>query len=332
MKVWIDACTGKQVRYACAIANRLRQQGCKLILTTRKHPDTLVLADILGEKFTVVGRYDPTSLFTRLHESVKRTLSFCEMFRENPPDLVISHQSVEACRVAFGIGIPTISTADAPHAEAVNRLTLPLVNILVFSRAIPQRCYRNYGIKRVVQFDGVDEVAWIKNYKPELDEKEYERPLIVVRQMETRAIYAREKNDVTEKIAQKLTALGTVLVLSRYEKHPRGKLIVPKKYVDSAALVGKADLVVSFGGTMAREAALQGTPSIVVPTLLNPELFYTNNFLSKLGFPLYIVDLPEIMKRAKEYIGLKLNVKKLIDKLENPIDVLGRIIREGKYN
>ena len=331
MKVWIDACTGKQVRYACAIANRLRQRGYNLILTTRKHPDTSFLADILGEKFTVVGKYDPTSLFTRLHESVKRTLSFCELFRENTPDLVISHQSVEACRVAFGLGIPVISTADAPHAEAVNRLTLPLVNILITSRAIPQRCYRSYGIRRVVSFDGVDEVAWIKNYAPKLDEKEHEKPLIVVRQMETRAVYARKKNDVTEEIAQKLTTLGQVVFLSRYEKHPRRELIVPKKYVDSAALVGKADLVVSFGGTMAREAALQGTPSIVIPTLLKPELYYTNNYISKLGFPLFTVDPPEVLKFAKKYMGMKWEVKELIDKLENPTEVIVKIIEEGKY-
>ena len=83
MKVWIDACTGKHVRYACAIAGRLRKLGHQPILTTREHPDTLALADMLGEEFAVVGKYDPASLFTKLKESVQRELLFCQRFKED---------------------------------------------------------------------------------------------------------------------------------------------------------------------------------------------------------------------------------------------------------
>jgi predicted glycosyltransferase len=331
MKVWIDACTGKHVRYAWAIANRLRSLGHKLILTTRKHPDTMDLANMLGGEFTVVGEYDPASLFTKLQASVKRELSFCQMFKEDAPDLSISHQSVEACRVAFGLGMPIISTADAPHAEAANRLTLQLVSVLVISKAIPQSHYRSCGIKNIVQFDGVDEVAWIKGYKPKLNVEEYGKPLIVVRQTETKASYAYGKMDVTEEIARKLTSLGQVVFIPRYEKRSRRGLIVPQKFVDSVSLAGKADLVVSVGGTMAREAALQGTPSIVIP-IIEPKFYYTNNYLSKLGFPLFTVNLSDVMKYVKKYVGVKWDVKEKFDKLENPVDVIENIVKEGKYD
>jgi len=331
MKVWIDACTGKHVRYAWAIANRLRSLGHKLILTTRKHPDTTALADILSEEFTVVGEYDPASLFTKLQASVKRELSFCQMFKEDAPDLTISHQSVEACRVAFGLGMPIISTADAPHVEAVNKLTLQLVNFLIISKAIPQSHYRSYGVKNIVQFDGVDEVAWIKGYKPKLNVEEYGKPLIVVRQTETKASYAYGKMDVTEEVARKLTSLGQVVFIPRYDKHSRRGLIVPQKLVDSVSLAAKADLVLSVGGTIAREAALQGTPSIVIP-IIEPKFYYTNNYLSKLGFPLFIVNLSDAMKYAKKYIGMKWDVKEKFDKLENPVDMIESIVKEGKYD
>jgi len=331
MKVWIDACTGKHVRYAWAIANRLRSLGYKLILTTREHPDTVALAKMLGEEFTVVGEYEPTSIFTKLQASVKRELSFCKMFKEDGPDLSISHQSVEACRVAFGLGIPIISTADAPHAEAVNRLTLQLVNVLVISKAIPQSHYRSYGVKNIVQFDGVDEVAWIKDYKPKLNVEEYGKPLIVVRQTETKASYAYGEMDVTEEIARKLTSLGQVVFIPRYDKRSRRGLIVPQKFVDSVSLAARADLVVSVGGTIAREAALQGTPSIVIP-IIKPKFYYTNNYLSKLEFPLFIVNLSDAMKYAKKYVGMKWDVKEKFDKLENPVDVIENIVKEGKYD
>ena len=331
MKIWIDACTGKHVRYAWAIANRLRNSGYRLILTTREHPDTVALANMLGEEFTVVGEYDPASLFTKLQASVKRELSFCQMFKDDAPDLAISHQSIEACRVAFGLGIPKISTADAPHAEAVNKLTLQLVNVLIISKAIPQSHYRSYGVKKIVQFEGVDEVAWVKDHKPKLSAEEYRKPLILVRQTETKASYAYGKIDVTEEMARKLTSLGQVVFIPRYEKRSRGGFIVPQKIVDSVSLAAKADLVVSVGGTIAREAALQGTPSIVIP-IIKPKLYYTNNYVSKLGFPLFTVNLSNVMKYAKRYIGMKWDIKEKFDKLENPIDTIENVIKEGNYD
>jgi predicted glycosyltransferase len=286
---------------------------------------------MLGEEFKAVGKYNPESLFTKLQASVERELMFCRMFKEETPDLAISHQSVEACRVAFGLGIPIISTADAPHAEAANKLTLQLINILVISKAIPQNHYRSYGVKNIVQFDGVDEVAWIKDYKLRLNVEEYGKPLIVVRQTETKASYAYGKIDVTEEVARKLASLGRVVFIPRYDKRSRKGLIVPQKPVDSVSLAAKADLVVSVGGTIAREAALQGTPSIVIP-IIEPRLYYTNNYLSKLGFPLFIVGLPDVMKYAKKYIGVKWDVKEKFDKLENPVDVIESIVKEGKYD
>jgi predicted glycosyltransferase len=54
LRIWYDACTGKQVRYATAIAQRLRKSGHEFVFTTREHPDTIPLAQILGEKPIVV--------------------------------------------------------------------------------------------------------------------------------------------------------------------------------------------------------------------------------------------------------------------------------------
>ena len=81
MKIWYDAGTGKQVRYAVAIARRLRSLGHEVTLTTRKHPDTLPLAEFLEEEFIVAGRYNPRSLMTRLKESIRRQRFFCKIFR-----------------------------------------------------------------------------------------------------------------------------------------------------------------------------------------------------------------------------------------------------------
>jgi len=121
MRIWYDACTGKHIRYGAAIAKRFRRGGHEVIFTTRRHPDTLALARVLGEEPIAVGKYSPASLSSRLEESADRVIQFSKMFKNNPPDVAISHQSVELCRAAFGLGVPIILTADTPHAKAVNK-------------------------------------------------------------------------------------------------------------------------------------------------------------------------------------------------------------------
>ncbi len=325
MKVWYDACTGKHVRYGVAIAKRLRSLGHKVVLTTREHPDTVPLVRFLEEDFVVVGRYDPESLLTRLKESLKRQLQFSEMFEDAPPDHAVSHGSVDMCRVAFGLGIRTTTTADSPHAIAANRLGLPLVDNLVISKAFPKGLYEEYGVKEIVRFEGVDEVAWIKDYTP--TRISYDKPLIVVRQTETKAAYSTDEKDVTLEVAQRLTALGNVLFISRYQRSPRKGLDVPLGFVDTANLAAHADLVVGVGGTIVREAALQGTPSLVIPLFGQ---FHTNHYLAKKGFPLYTCSAEKAFTTARKYLGARKDVQGLLERLENPVDVITGLILGDK--
>jgi len=276
MKVWYDACTGKQVRYAIAIAQRIRKSGHEFVFTTREHPDTIPLARVLGEKPVVVGKYNPSTLTSRLEESAERIIEFAKLFKDSPPDVAIAHQSVELCRVAFGLGIPVVLTADTPYAYAVNRLTIPFAHTLVVSEVLPKSFTRTYCAKNVVPFKGVDEVAWIKDFKP-TKIAGLKKPLIVVRQIEAKAAYAQGKRDLAKIIAEKLGKIGNVHLIQRYNEEGEA-FGVKAGFVDSANLVANADLVVSYGGTIAREAALQGVPSIAISDMAKT---YVNRYLAE---------------------------------------------------
>lgn len=324
MRIWYDACTGKHIRYGAAITKRLEEKGHEIIFTTRRHPDTIPLTKHLNLKVEVIGKYDPRTLYTRLYESLKRQLKFSKIFMGNPPNYAICHCSVDLCRVAFGLGVPIICTFDTPHADAVNRLTVPLASVVVASKAIPQEVIRSYGARKIVQFDGVDEVAWMKNFKP-FAEFNFKRPLIVVRQSEIKAAYAKGTVDIMEKIAEELTSLGQVIYLSRYSRRRRRGLLIPKGFIDSASLAAQADLVVSVGGTIAREAALSGTPSIVIDVFGK---IHVNEYLANRGFPIYITKPEDVLRKAEKHLGKRLDVKTLLMELEDPVDVVESIIEE----
>jgi len=310
------------MRYGHAIAQRLRKLGHHVALTTREHPDTINVMKTLGEQAEIVGKYAPASLATRLRASIERELQLYEMFKHDKPQVAISHGSVELSRIAFGLGMQSICTGDTTYTKA-NWLIVPLADTLIISKAIPKKIYRRYGAKKIVQFDGVDEVAWVQPLKGE-ESKRYEHPLIVVRQSEFKASYMNG-TDVTVDIARQLTSLGNVLLLPRYKKEKIEGLTVPDGFVDSLSLVREADLVVGVGGTIAREAALQGTPSIVVPTL---GWGYVNDYVSKKGFPLFKVKPSDVLKYAKRQLGGHRDVTELLAELENPVDAIGKIIEE----
>jgi predicted glycosyltransferase len=321
MKVWYDACTGKQVRYGAAIGKRLRAQGHEFTFTTRLHPDTVPLAKLLGENPLVVGKYSPTTLASRLEESAKRIIEFSQMFRDQKPDVAIAHQSVELCRAAFGLGIPIIITADTPYAHAVNRLTIPFAHTVVVSKALPKSFAKKYAAQNIIQFNGVDEVAWIKTQTtPKKTTKN--KPLIVLRQIETKATYAMNKRDSAKNLAEQLGELGNVHLLERYGS--TGDAFGEKvDFEDSASLVANADLVVSYGGTISREAALQGVPSIAASDMAKTNV---NTYLVKKGFPFYITTERGVMRYAKELLGKRFDVSEKLATLENPVDVIAKVV------
>ena len=323
MKIWYDACTGKHMRYGAAIARRLRRAGLEVILTTRKHPDTLGVAQAVGEEPLVIGKYAPSSLSARVEESARRTLKFLELFEGNVPDVAISHQSPELCRTAFGLNIPIILTADTPRAVAVNKLTIPLATKVVASEAIPTRFFKDYGAKEIVKFKGVDEVAWMKGFKPS-QTFDFKKPLIVVRQIETNASYAMGKADVTLDVSRKLSKLATVLFLTRYVKNKIPGLKIMEEFADSPSITSYADLVIGAGGTISREAALQGVPSIVVSEIGHT---YVNEYLAKKGFPIFFTDASHVLSCAKRYLGKSFDVESRLARLENPLDTIEHLVR-----
>ncbi len=102
-------------------------------------------------------------------------------------------------------------------------------------------------------------------------------------------------------------------------------MTVPNGFVDSASLTAQADLFVGVGGTITREAALQGTPAIVVKVF---EEQYVNEFLSEKGFPIFETEPSNAFKLAEKLLGKKHDVKQLLAQLEDPADTIKRIVEK----
>jgi len=260
-----------------------------------------------------------------MHYVKEADILFGYMEKDNPSGYGLATE----IGYARGLGKTIILTVDTPYADAVHRLTLPLSKYIIMAEAIQRENLQKYNVDaEIIGFKGVDEVAWVRNFKPHM-KYDFGKPLIVVRQLEEKAVYAKNAVDMIA-LAKKLTRLGTVVFLSRYNRRPVKGLLVPKSFIDSASLVAQGDLFVGAGGTIAREAALQGTPAITVNIFQNQQM---NDFLAEKGFPIFKAELAAVPKLAEKLINAKTNVEHLLAKLENPVDVIADAVKRiGESN
>ena len=137
----------------------------------------------------------------------------------------------------------------------------------------PERLYR-YGARgKIRAYPGLKEEYYLSDFEPdpavltELD-LDPDKSIAVVRTPPAVSLYHRFENDVFAGVLTRLAEVQTVVLPrtpeQRAELDRNGGFIVPKRAIDAQSLVAYADVVVSAGGTMNREAVALGTPVYTV--------------------------------------------------------------------
>ncbi len=340
-KVWLDALTPKQALLAVSLARVLEEKGYNVLLTVRDYDYTVRVAEIHGYKPVIVGSYGGGRLVGKLVADVERMRKLIELVEDEDIDVLVAYPNPSASRVAFGLGIPYIALTDSPHSVIASRLSLPLASYVVFSWCIPRSSIEAYAYPetRLVQYNGFDELEWIKREKPRrevieelgLREKEY---VIVRLEERLAAYYPKDKGVHVSELVLRLSRHVKVVALPRYneqwsELEEQRNVIVLQEPVHGVSLEYYAVAVVTGGGTMAREAALLGVPGVN----LFPGKLYVDECVRRLGLPLfkaYSVDeaeklLLEIIRDPDKY---RVDAEKITCGLEKPSDKILLLLEE----
>jgi predicted glycosyltransferase len=147
---------------------------------------------------------------------------------------------------------------------------------VIFPDSVPPERLRRFGVgpEKLFQYPGFKEEYYLADFEVDpgvLDQVDVdtERVVVIVRPPPDVSLYHRKSNPL---FPQVLARVGTdervyAVVLPRTEeqrayvkKLALPSLIVPDHAVEAQSLVALADLVVSAGGTMNREAVALGTP------------------------------------------------------------------------
>ena len=277
MRVWVDVTNSPHVPFFRPLIGLLRERGHEVDITARAFAQTVELLEDAGLRFDVVG--PPHAGASRIRKSlamVSRLRALRAFARGRGHALVLSHASHEAQVAARSLGIPSAYAFDYEYALAQHRIGCHAATRVVVPDAIPQAPLDRVGARerKVRRYEGLKEEYYLHGFTPNaaiVDELGVDRSrlLVVVRTPPDTALYHRHGSplftDVIDRLAADTTAQTVVLPRTNEQRATLadiggGSLVVPERAVDAQSLVALADLVVSAGGTMNREAVALGTP------------------------------------------------------------------------
>ena len=342
MKIWIDILTPKQLLFSEPIIEKLRKKH-DLLCTSRDYDEVSKLAKVRNFDLIFVGKHGGNDKKTKLMASIDRMEKMSRKIEAFSPDLAISYCSPEAARISFGLGIKHIAFCDSPHANAVMRLTLPLIQKLLIPYVIPKNEFSRYGIdkKNIISYKAIDAVVTIKrkiNQNESLPFKNNKRKNILIRIEEEEASYTSKSSKIIPIIKKIVNQYNNenIVILGRYTKqiHNLQKIVgkkakIVKMSFDGKHLLNNTDIFIGSGGTMTAESALMGIPTISYNAVPN----IVEKFLVKK----HLVKRETNADRISDYIREtfestnKINqnrAKKIVRQMEDPIQKLMKIIKE----
>ena len=337
MKIWFDVLTPKQLLFFEPMIRKL-QKNNKLFCTSRNYREVVELAKIRGINLVFVGKHGGSDKIGKLNASLTRMHRLLSIVKKFNPELTVSFCSPEASRISYGLGVKHIAFCDSPHAEAVMRLSLPIIQRLLIPWIIPKKEFTKYGIseEKISQYKAIDASVIVKERSK--NDLKYnfllkKKKTILIRPEESEAAYVSDNENRITKIIREIikefpnynvVILGRYLPqISQFKREFGSNVIVMDKVVDGKSLLKFVDVFIGSGGTMTAEAALMGVPTISYDAVPN----YIEQYLVKKGLvkreenPQKIVFLVKKILKSNNKKS-KNKVKKILSSMEDPFSKL----------
>jgi predicted glycosyltransferase len=275
-KVWIDLDNTPHVPLFIPIAKELERQGYEVVLTARDAFQVCELAAKKGLVCRKIGRHSGKNKLRKVFGLFVRAAQLAPVIWQQKPDLALSHGSRAQIIICNLFGIPTLLMADYEFAAypPFMRPTWEMAPEIIPDSSL------SCPPERIKKYPGIKEDIYVPNFQPDagfLEELHLnpEDIIAVVRPPATEAHY--HNPDAEPLLAHFMARFQTVpgvkvILVPRNKKQGEqlladypawfegGRTVIPATAVDGLNLIWHADLVISGGGTMNREAAALGVP------------------------------------------------------------------------
>ena len=276
MKVWIDITAPAHVLVFRPLIELLRGRGDDVAVTARDYAQTVQLLERHGIEAELLGRHGGRSRLGKLGTMATRLASLRRFARGHGFDYALAHGSHHLTMTARTLGIPSGTTFDYEYATLQHQLGCRAATAVSVPESIPPERLVRYGVRppKLRRYTGLKEEYYLADFEPDraaLDpfDVDPEHVLVVVRTPPDVSLYHRKSNPLFPQVLSHVGLQEDVraIVLPRtpaQRDYVRAlglpAVVVPDEAVDAQSLIAFADVVVSAGGTMNREAAALGVP------------------------------------------------------------------------
>jgi uncharacterized protein len=280
MRIWIDLATPPQVIFFRPIFNCLAQKGHELLITAQDYAQTVPLVERYNLPASRIGRHGGHGIRRKATASLSRVAGLMRWARcQRPIDLAVSHNSYTQALAARVLGIRTVNLMDYEH-QPMNHLSFRLAHRVIVPDCFPEEVVTRCGAsKKTLRYPGFKEQVYLSDFSPaECLLKELrvhpDRVTIAMRPPSTWTMYhLAVKNDLFHSLLSMLAERNDTFIILLPRIPEQGEAVrqrglsnvwIPSRPLDGPTLIYAADLVISAGGTMNREAAVLGTPAYTV--------------------------------------------------------------------
>jgi len=280
MRIWIDITNSPHVLFFEPIIRDLKAGDHDVFVTARDYAQTVPLLEQKAIDYRLIGRHRGKASAAKALGLVARSSRLFAYGVGKRFDVAFSHNSNDLSVAAAMLGLPHLIVHDYEHANLSYAINARLATRILVPDAIPTSAIREHGAtrERVGHFPGLKEHVYLSPDTPGQDLRESlgagpDKVLVVVRPPATMSAYHQFENALFEEMLEYIGTREDVVavVLPRTadqaaELTPKlpSNASVPTHILDAPSLIRSADLIVSAGGTMNREAAVLGTPAYTI--------------------------------------------------------------------
>jgi uncharacterized protein len=287
LRIWIDLANSPHPLLFAPVARRLEEEGHEVVVTVRDNAQTVELARAYWPSSTLIGSESPARPTAKATTLARRVGALVRWARDQQPDVAVSHNSYAQIIAARTLGISIVTGSDFEHQPA-NHLAFRLATKILMPEALRGSNVGRMGAtsRKLVFYPGLKEELYVGDFEPdhEILEKlglvrSADEAIVVTRTPPTRAIYHRFPNPLFAETLVAVDAQPNVALVA-LARHPEQrasiealqlrKCLIPRHAVDARSLMYASDLVIGAGGTMTREAALLGLPTLSLFSGMQP--------------------------------------------------------------
>ena len=277
MRVWVDLTNTAHVVVLRPLVEELEARGHEVAITARPLSHTLQLLDDWGHPYTALGHHGGAGRTSKTRAAADRVARMTAFGRGRRFDAALAHGSTDLPLACRALRVPNTTMFDYEFAFAQHHLNCRAATRVLVPEAIPADRLARFGARgrKLVRYPGLKEEYYLHRHPPDRSVAaalgvRFDAVLCVVRTAPSYATYlgGAESTHLPGLLRHLVQSPAVdVVVLARTPEQGEAirdlgleRVFVPPRAVDGAALVALADVVVSAGGTMNREAAALGVP------------------------------------------------------------------------